>query len=84
MPYTIENPYSNMPDEIAPSTKYFIADSAAMPESRSKATIAYRDNDNSSTPRYTVSKLPAEVMTIIPSKATKASTKYSPLNKPLR
>ena len=32
-------PYSNMPEAMAPSTKYFMADSAAMPESRSNATM---------------------------------------------
>ena len=54
---SIEMPYSSVPEAIAPSTKYFIADSAAMPESRSNATIAYSDSDSSSTPRYTVSRL---------------------------
>src|SRR3990170_2338631 len=83
-PYTIEKPYSSVPDAIAPSTKYFIADSAATPESRSNATIAYSDSDNSSTPRYTVSRLPAETITITPSNATSASTKNSPRNKPFR
>ncbi len=40
IPYRIEMPYSSAPDAIAPSTKYFMADSAATPSSRSKATIA--------------------------------------------
>jgi hypothetical protein len=47
-PYTIEIPYNSAPDESAPSTKYFIAASAAIGESRSKATIAYSDSDSSS------------------------------------
>ena len=67
-------PYSNMPEAMAPSTKYFIADSAAMPESRSKATMAYSDSDSSSTPIYTVSRLSAETSTMMPSSAVSAST----------
>jgi len=39
-PYRIEIPYSSAPEAIAPSTKYFMADSAATPSSRSKATSA--------------------------------------------
>ena len=83
-PYTIEKPYSSVPEAIAPSTKYFIADSAATPESRSNATIAYSESDSSSTPRYTVSRLPAEIITITPSSATRPRMKYSPLNRPRR
>ena len=67
-------PYNNMPEAMAPSTKYFIADSAAMPESRSKATMAYSDSDISSTPMYTVSRLLADTMTKMPSNAVNAST----------
>ena len=67
-------PYSSAPEAIAPSTKYFIADSAATPESRSKATIAYTDSASSSTPRYTVSRLLAETSTKMPSSAVSAST----------
>src|SRR5689334_10840604 len=59
-PYTSDMPYNNMPEAMAPSTKYFMADSAAMPESRSKATMAYSDRDMSSMPMYTVSRLLAE------------------------
>ena len=44
-------PYSSAPEAMAPSTKYFMADSAQTPESRSKATIAYTDSASSSTPR---------------------------------
>ena len=73
-------PYSSVPDAIAPSTKYFIAASAAMPLSRSNATIAYSDSDMISMPRYSVSRLPAEMMTWMPSTANSASTKYSPLH----
>ncbi len=36
-------PYSSAPEATAPSTKYFMADSAAIPESRSNATMAYTD-----------------------------------------
>ncbi len=43
-------PYSSVPEAIAPSTKYFMADSAATPESRSNATIAYTESASSSTP----------------------------------
>ena len=50
-PYTIDMPYSRVPDAIDPSTKYLMADSAAMPESRSKATMAYRHKDISSSPK---------------------------------
>ena len=50
-PYTIDMPYRSVPEDIEPSTKYLMADSAAMPESRSKATMAYRHSDNSSSPR---------------------------------
>ena len=36
---------------IAPSTKYFIADSEALSEFRLKAIIAYSDSDSNSSPR---------------------------------
>ena len=75
----IDMPYSNTPDAIAPRTKYFIADSAATGDSRSNATIADNASDRSSRPRYMVSKLNAEIMTMMPSKANKPSRKYSPL-----
>ena len=55
-----------MPEAIALSTKYFIADSAAMPESRSKAISAYTDSASSSTPMYTVNRLLAETSTKMP------------------
>src|SRR5665213_1392031 len=73
-PYTIDMPYSNVPDATDPSTKYLMAASAAMPESRSKATIAYRDKDNNSKPRYSVMKLPADINTRAPKVANKPST----------
>ena len=63
-----------MPEAIAPSTKYFIADSAAMPDSRSKATMAYSDSDINSTPMYTVSRLLAEIMTNTPRRLVNDST----------
>ena len=84
MPYTMEKPYSSVPEAIAPSTKYFIADSAAMPESRSNATMAYNDSDSSSMPMYMVIRLPAEIITMMPSRPTSPRTKYSPLNSPRR
>ena len=67
-------PYSSEPDAIAPRTKYFIADSAAMPESRSNATMAYSDSDMSSTPMYTVSRLFADTITKMPSSEVSDST----------
>ena len=70
----IDMPYSSMPEAMAPSTKYFMAASAAMPVSRSKATMAYTDSDSSSTPMYTVSRLLAEASTKMPSSAVSAST----------
>ena len=42
-------PYSSAPEAMAPSTKYFMAASAEMPES-SNATMAYTDRASSSTP----------------------------------
>jgi hypothetical protein len=78
----MEMPYSSVPEAMAPSTKYFIADSAAVPLSRSKATMAYSDSDRISMPRYIVSRLPAEMITLMPSTANSASTKYSPRNSP--
>ena len=68
----IDMPYSSVPEAIAPSTKYFIADSAATPDSRSNATIAYSDSASSSTPRYTVSRLFADTITMMPSSANSA------------
>ncbi len=70
----MDMPYSNMPEAMAPSTKYFMAASAAMPLSRSKATMAYTDSASSSTPMYTVSMLLAEASTNMPSRAVMAST----------
>ena len=67
-------PYSSVPEAIAPSTKYFMAASAATPESRLKATIAYSDSASSSTPRYSVSRLSAEISTMMPSSANRPST----------
>ena len=45
-----------------------------MPESRSKATIAYRHRDMSSRPKYSVMRLPADVSTIAPTVANSPST----------
>ena len=56
-----------------------MADSAAMPESRSNATMAYRHSDISSNPRYRVMRLAAEMSTMAPKVANSPSTKYSPL-----
>ncbi len=84
MPYSIDMPYSSAPDAMAPSTKYFMADSAATPDSRSNATIAYTDSARSSTPTYTVSRLLADASTNTPSSAVSASTKYSPFRMPRR
>ena len=67
-------PYSSIPEAMAPSTKYFIADSAATPFSRSNATMAYSESDMSSTPMYTVSRLFADTSTKMPSSAVSAST----------
>ena len=55
-PYTIDMPYSSMPEASAPSTKYFIAASVACVESRRKATSAYSASDISSRPIYRVRK----------------------------
>ena len=65
---------------MEPKTKYLMADSAAMPESRSNATMAYRHSDISSSPKYKVIRLAAEMSTMAPSVANSPSTKYSPLN----
>ena len=51
-----------------------MADSAAMPESRSNATMAYRHSDMSSNPKYSVIKLPAEISTMAPKVANRPST----------
>jgi hypothetical protein len=67
-------PYSRMPEAIAPRTKYFMADSAAEPLSRSNATMAYSESDMSSTPMYTVSRLLADTMTKMPSSDVSDST----------
>ena len=67
-------PYSSIPEAMAPSRKYFIADSAEVPLSRSKATMAYSDSDMSSMPMYTVSRLFADTSTKMPSSDVSAST----------
>jgi hypothetical protein len=59
-------PYSSMPEASAPSTKYLIAASDGNFASRFSATSAYDDSDNSSSPRYTVTKLPAETSSMMP------------------
>ena len=79
-PYSIDMPYSSMPEASAPRTKYFIAASVAVAESRCRATIAYRLSDSSSRPRYRVRKWLAEIITIMPSVANSVSVKNSPLN----
>src|ERR1700686_3169301 len=73
-PYTIDMPYNSVPDAMDPSTKYLMADSAAMPDSRSNATMAYRHNDISSNPRNRGIKLPAESSTMAPKVANNPST----------
>ena len=65
-PYSIEMPYSSMPEASAPRMKYFIAASDDSAASRFIATIAYSDSDSSSSPRYTVSMLFAEISTSMP------------------
>ena len=67
-------PYSSAPEAIEPSTKYFMAASAAMPESRLNATSAYSDSASSSTPRYSVTRLLADISTMMPSSANRPST----------
>ena len=49
-----------------PDVSYVIAASEAGIESRSIATIAYSESDINSRPRYTVSKLCADISTIMP------------------
>src|SRR6185503_4293293 len=83
MPYSSEMPYSSVPDAIAPSTKYFIAASADTAESRLNATSVYCESANTSSPRYSVSRLPAEIMIMMPSKPNSPSTKNSPFSSPL-
>ena len=73
-PYTMDMPYSSVPEAMDPSTKYLMADSAAIPESRSNATMAYRHSDISSRPRYRVIKLAAEISAMAPSVANSPST----------
>src|SRR3979411_2205864 len=63
-PSQSDMPYNSVPDAMDPSTKYLMADSAAMPDSRSKATMAYRPSDISSNPRYRVRNLPPEAITM--------------------
>ncbi len=72
-PYTQEMPYSRQPDAIAPSTKYFMADSADVTLFRSIATSAYIDSARVSRPRYIVSRLFAEIMIIMPSSPNRPS-----------
>ncbi len=81
-PYSMDMPYSSRPEASAPRMKYFIAASVATAESRCKATIAYRLRESTSRPRYRVRKWFAEIITIMPSMANRASTMNSPLNRP--
>jgi hypothetical protein len=67
-----------VPEAIAPSTKYFIADSAEIAESRLNATSAYSASDSSSSPRYIVNMLWAEIITMTPSKPNSDRMKNSP------
>ena len=67
---------------MAPSTKYFMALSAAMGFSRLKATRPYADSAMISMPMYMLSRLLAEAITITPSNTKSESTKYSPWNIP--
>ena len=59
-------PYNSMPEASAPRTKYFIAASDDSAESRFIATSAYVESVNSSSPRYTVTRLPAETSNMTP------------------
>ena len=71
-PYSIDMPYSRKPEASAPSTKYFIAASVDCAWSRRSAASAYSDSDISSRPRYTTSRLLAEIITIWPSSDSSA------------
>ena len=62
-------------------TKYLHRGLRDPPESRLNATIAYSDNASSSTPRYSVTRLLAEISTMMPSSANRPSTKYSPFSR---
>ena len=66
----------------APRTKNFIAASVAPTDSRLIATIAYCDNDSNSSPKYSVKKWLAEIITIMPRVANSARLKNSPLSMP--
>ena len=72
-------PYSNKPDEIAPSTKYFNAASTATALWRAIAIRVYSDNDIISKPKYRVSKLYPDTITIMPNTDNITKTKNSPL-----
>ena len=70
-----------MPEASEPRTKYFIAASEATGLSRSIATSAYWDSASISRPRYTITRLPAETISIMPAART-ARARYSPLYRP--
>ncbi len=52
------------------------------PESRLNATSVYCDSASTSSPRYSVSRLFAEIMIMIPSSPNRPSRKNSPLSSP--
>src|SRR5690606_9887905 len=81
-PYSSDMPYSSRPDAREPSTKYFIAASEPSGLSRSMATSAYEHNASSSSPRYTITRLPAETSSIMPAVANIIRTAISPLYRP--
>jgi hypothetical protein len=81
-PYTSDSPYSSMPEASAPRTKYFIAASDASGLSRSMATSAYWHSASISRPRYTITRLPADTISIMPAVANKTRTGTSPLYSP--
>src|SRR4249919_1090407 len=81
-PYISDMPYSSMPEASEPRTKYFIAASEASGPSRSIATSAYWHSASISRPRYTVTRLPADTISIMPTVENSTSTGTSPLYRP--
>src|SRR6478735_6825363 len=81
-PYISDMPYSSMPEASEPRTKYFIAASEASGLSRSIATSAYWHSASISRPRYTITRLPADTISIMPAVANNTRIGTSPLYRP--
>ena len=81
-PYTMDMPYSSMPEASAPSTKYFMAASVAVAESRDSATMRVQAQAHQLEPEVQRQEVAGRDHDHHAQRRKQLSTKNSPRNMP--